>query len=186
MSYTQQFNVREGEVVRCFDAVIYDALVASNHLEKSAATKVSEYFISLTTLDTYNTYKNYTFSLNGMEATFSSKDDTLLEIVLRDTAVHKKVTLKSDKSTLTYAKGQDTVGKHSEINDLASKEPIYSITINDKEFFTPLDVEEVYEHLTGINLESARQSLGEDVKESTTPINWWTAFLNSEEADVSE
>jgi len=171
-TYTQDFSVRENEVIRCFDAILYDAVV-----EKSAASKVSEYIISLTTQDSFNTYKNYSFSLNELEATFSSKDDSLLEIVLRDTSVHKKIILKNEKSTLVYAKGQDVVGKNSEINDITSKENIYSMNINDKEFFTPLDLEEVYEHLTGINLEAARQALGEEVQDHESPINWWSAFL---------
>lgn len=175
MTYTQEFSVREGEVIRCFDALLYDAVV------KSSASKVSEYVISLTTQDSFNTYKNYAFSLNEMEATFDSKDDSLIEIVLRDTSVHKKVILKNDKSTLVYAKGQDVVGKNSEINDITSKENIYSITINTQEFTTPFNednsLEDVYEHLTGINLEAAREALGEDIQNHESPINWWSAFI---------
>lgn len=171
-TYQQDFSVRENEVIRCFEAILYDAVV-----EKSAATKVSEYLIALTTQDTFNTYKNYSFSLNEMEATFSTKDDSLVEIVLRDTSVHKKIVMKSEKCTLVYAKGQDVVGKNSEINDLTSKENIYSLDINGTEFQTPLDLEEVYEHLTGINLEAARQAIGEDIQNHDSPINWWSAFL---------
>lgn len=182
MNYSQLFNVREGEVVRCFDAILYDALIEKGVIQKSAATKVSEYNISLTTLDSFSSYKNYAFSLNEMEATFSSRDNALIEIVLRDTSVHKKITLKDDKCTLVYAKGQDVVGKNSEVNDLTSKETIHSITINDKEFIAPLEdsFEDVYQHLTGINLSQAREQL--DNPEDSSPINWWTAFINKEES----
>lgn len=171
-TYQQDFSVRENEVIRCFEAILYDAVV-----EKSAASKVSEYLISLTTQDSFNTYKNYSFSLNEMEATFSTKDDSLLEIVLRDTSVHKKLILKDEKSTLVYAKGQDVVGKNSEINDMTSKENIYSLDINGKEFVTPLNLEDVYEHLTGINLMAAREAIGQDIQNHDSPINWWSAFL---------
>ena len=171
-TYQQDFSVRENEVIRCFEAILYDAVV-----EKSAASKVSEYLISLTTQDSFNTYKNYSFSLNEMESTFSTRDDSLLEIVLRDTSVHKKLILKDEKSTLVYAKGQDVVGKNSEINDMTSKENIYSLDINGKEFVTPLNLEDVYEHLTGINLTAAREAIGQDIQNHDSPINWWSAFL---------
>jgi hypothetical protein len=172
-TYQQDFSVREDEVIRCFEAILYDAVV----VEKSAASKVSEYLISLTTQDSFNTYKNYSFSLNEMEATFSTKDDSLLEIVLRDTSVHKKLILKDENSTLVYAKGQDVVGKNSEMNDMTSKENIYSLDINGKEFVTPLNLEDVYEHLTGINLTEAREDSEEDIQNHDSPINQWFAFL---------
>lgn len=178
--YKHSYNVREGEVLRCFDADMYDALCDLNLIEKSANTKVSEYVISLTTQDSFKTYKNYAFSLNELEATFSAEDDSLIELVLRDTSVHKKITLKSDKSILTYVKGQDTVGKNSEINDITSKEHIYSVTINEQSFEAPFDIEVIYEHLTGVNLDDARNALGDEVLESTQPINWWNAFIKDD------
>lgn len=174
--YSQLYSVREGEVLRCFDADLYDAM-SEHGLYKSANTKVSEYNISLTTQDSFNTYKNYAFSLNELECTFSTKDDSLIELILRDTSVNKKITVKETKGTLTYAKGQDTVGKHSEVNNMTSKENIYSITLNGSTFETPFDIETIYEHLTGVNLEDARESLGEDIKDADKPVNWWTAFL---------
>lgn len=179
--YAKLYAVREGEVLRCFDVDLYDAMSDLNLIEKSANTKVSEYLISLTTQDSFKTYKNYVFSLNELECSFSTQDDTLLELVMRDTSVHKKISVKDTKATLTYAKGQDTVGQNSEINNLTSRENIYSITVNNKTFTTPFEIEDVYEHLTGINLEDARNQLGEDVLESEKPVNWWTAFLKPEQ-----
>lgn len=174
--YSHMYSVREGELLRCFDADLYDVLTELQ-VYKSANTKVSEYIISLTTQDSFNTYKNYAFSLNELECTFSTKDDSLLELILRDTSVNKKITIKDTKGTLTYAKGQDTLGKNSEINNMTSVENIYSITLNGETYETPFDVEDVYEHLTGVNLQAARDNLGEDIKEADKPINWWTAFL---------
>ncbi|CAH9011731.1 putative coil containing protein [Vibrio phage 501E54-1] len=179
------YYVRDGKVMRCFDALLLDA--ESSTLEKSAATRVSEYNIDVTTLTNTTQYKNYRFSLNELEASFDYKTDELVSIELRDTSVHKKITFTSKKTTLTYAKGQDTVGQNSEWNTTTSKELVYSININGDVFNSPnpsnvdednilTNLDALYLSLTGFDL-SERELSGESDMDNKD-INWWTAFLN--------
>lgn len=167
------YFVRRGKVLRCFDAILQDADEATQ-VNKSSATQVSEYIVNITTLENMSTYKNYTMALNELEATFDVATDALRQIELRDTAVNKKLTFLEEKATLTNARGQDTVGKNSEVMALTTVESIHSINVNGKEFVAPIDLPSLYEHLTGVNLENR----GIDSEE--LGLNWWTAFLNKE------
>lgn len=178
------YFVRNGEVMRCFDALLLDA---ESTVEKSAATRVSEYNIDVTTLTNTTQYKNYRFSLNELEAAFDYNTDEIVSIELRDTSVHKKLTFTPKKSTLTYAKGQDTVGQNSEWNTTTSKELVHSININGDTFNSPypdmdesekslLDLEALYLSLTGFDLSQRDLTSDEDL--ANKDINWWTAFLN--------
>lgn len=177
------YFVRGKDVLRCFDAILEDA-----ELEKSAATRVSEYNIDVTTLPSTTKYSTYRFSLNELEASFDLQTDELKQIELRDTSVHKKITFLENKTTLTYAKGQDVVGQNSEVNSLTSKEAVYSININGQSFISPLsttegtlltDLNALYLALTGFDL-STRAELDED--SDNKQIDWWTSFLSIDKA----
>ncbi|BAV80911.1 hypothetical protein [Vibrio phage RYC] len=177
------YYVRDGQVMRCTDALLYD--VDQAQLEKSAATRVSEYFIDITTLTNTAKYKTYRFSLNEMEAAFDLNTNDLEMIELRDTSVNKKITLTPTKSTLVYAKGQDTVGQNSEWNTTTARETIYSVNINGDEFLAPSIAEEsnditnlpaVYLSLTGFDVNDIDS--GEQTDDEIAALNWWTAFMN--------
>ena len=174
------YYTRGKDVLRCFDALLEEA-----ELSKSASTRVSEYFIDITTIASTTRYNNYRFSLNELEASFDLQTDDIKQIELRDTSVHKKITFLENKTTLTYAKGQDAVGQNSEVNHLTSRETVYSINVNGQQFISPnsteegirlTDLEAIYFALTGFDL-STREDLNEE-DATNKEINWWTAFLN--------
>ncbi len=162
-----------GKLSRCFDVMLESMDSDEEVVLKSSNTKVSEYVIKLTTLATFDTYKTYSMALNEMSASFSLEDDSILELILRDTSVNKKITFSEDKAILTVVNGQDTVGEHSEVLTSTIKERIHSISINDITYDLPYNLASLYQDLTGIDLEARDESL-----------NWWTAIINDDKSEV--
>lgn len=137
-------------------------------LEKSAATKVSEFKVYVRTYSNFK-YKMRSFSLNEMEAEFSTEDYQLKSLVFKDTSVHKKITFTSRGAILTVVKGQDVVGKNSE-SIQSVKEPIISISVNGKDVQAPFELESIYEMFTGLSIKYLTE---EEIEEEKVNANLW-------------
>lgn len=120
-----------------------------------------------------NSYKTYSFSLNELEAEFSAQDNELKAIILRDTEVNKKITFKKDAAELTYVRGQDTLGVHSESNSMVTREPVFWIKINGNTFHAPFDIVNVYETITNTSVEDITQA---EVEQEMISVNVWEEF----------
>lgn len=162
---TVDFQVRDNQLISIFDAMLHD-------ITKSVHGNGDSFELTVTTLASLNTYNTYMFSMNEMEGNFSMSDDTLGKITLRDTKVHKKLEFTDKKAQLIYARGQDVVGKHSEVIYSTTKESIYNITINGEELSAPFDLNELYLTLTGIDLNVE----AEEIEVMDVLTNWWDAF----------
>lgn len=170
MHNTKMYSVRNGKVLSIYSAILHDI---SPVVTKSAD---NEFVLEVTTAPSgSDKYKVYTFSMNDMEATFDINTDDLLNITLRDTSVHKKVIFTNDKATLVYVRGKDVVGQNSEFIDSTTKEIIHSITINGTEFNTPFNIKDIYQTLTGVDIEE--DASGDDIREAKV----WYDFFNVSE-----
>lgn len=167
----KSYRVRDGTVVSIIDAVMLDV---EGTVEKSAANSSNHFDVFLTTFDSLNSYKTYTFALNELEAGFDISTDEIDSITLRDTSVHKKIEFAGDKGTLVHARGQDIVGLHSEVNSLTTREPIYSIIINGSKFEHPFDLPTLYLELTGVDLSVPSTH----TTESSAEANWWGVLVD--------
>lgn len=177
---TKNFTVVGSEVVKSLDLLLYDLglIKDQDDLLKSAATKVSEYRIFAHTYDSLNSLCLRSFSLNELEAEFDIRTKDIRSVTLRDTSVHKKITFNTKGAILTYARGQDTVGKNSEVKDITTKEPISKITINDQSFSVPYDPKEIYEKITGMSVDYLTE---EDLEQDKQEANMWTTLLEQKQ-----
>lgn len=182
---TKSFTLYQGNLVKSETLFLYDLglLKSQDDILKSAATKVSEYRIFAHTYDSMNSLCLRSFSLNELEAEFDIRTKDIRSVTLRDTSVHKKITFNDKGAILTYARGQDTVGKHSEFKEITTKEPISKITINDQSFSVPYDTKEIYEKITGLSLEYLTD---EDLEKDKEEANLWSSLLEQKENNVEE
>lgn len=173
ISRVEKFTVKQGELLDEIGCAIYEEALSglSEELQKSANTKTSEFYIHLTTISSIDKYNTYILSLNELEASFDAATNDIEAITLRDTSVNKKLSFTKTKGTLTYAKGQDTIGKNTEFNNLVSKEAVHSMSVNDVEYVAPVDLEALYLGLTGYDLST--RPVGEEESEAVS-YNWWT------------
>lgn len=173
---TKSFTILGKSVVPSVELFLHEAgwVTSENELIKSAATKVSEYRIFAHTYDSMNSLCLRSFSLNELEAEFDVRTKEIRTLTLRDTSVHKKVTFGEKGAILVYARGQDTVGKNSEVKSITTKEPISKITINDVAYSVPFDVKTVYEGITGMSVDLLTD---DDLEEEQREANMWTELL---------
>ncbi|AUR89044.1 coil containing protein [Vibrio phage 1.121.O._10N.286.46.C4] len=173
-SRIEKFAVRNGELLDEIGCEIFDVTFeeVTGQIYKSANSKTSEFYIHLTTISSIDKYNTYILSLNELEASFDTATNDIETITLRDTSVNKKLAFTTTKGTLVYAKGQDTVGKNSEYNNLVSKEAVHSMSVNDVEYIAPIDLEELYLGLTGYDL--SKRPVGEEEEAEAVSYNWWT------------
>jgi len=176
----KSFTILGDTAVPSLDYFLHESGWLDNEIIKSAATKVSEYRIFAHTYDSMNSLCLRSFSLNELEAEFDVRSKELRSVTLRDTSVHKKITFNHKGAILTYARGQDTVGIHSETKSITTKEPISKITINDKSFSVPFDVEDVYEKITGLSVDLLTD---DDLEEEQRNANMWTELLEQMNAE---
>lgn len=173
----KHFTILGKNAVPTLDLLLHEAgyIESHNELIKSAATKVSEYRIFAHTYDSLNSLCLRSFSLNELEAEFDIKTKEIRSVTLRDTSVHKKITFNNKGAILTYARGQDVVGRHSETTSITTKEPISKITINNESFAVPFDVADVYERITGLSVDFLTE---DDLEEEQRNANLWTELLD--------
>lgn len=175
----KRFIVENGEVVPELDLFLKQA----GWIEKSAATKVSEFQIYVGTFKTTGSYKYnvYGFSMNEIEAEFDYNNGIILSVTLRDTSVNKKIEITNKGGIFTYARGQDTVGKHSETNYLTTREPIVDLTVNGNKYRAghgddnTLRMETIYQDLTGLDMSFLTEDDLEEEREST---NLWQTLMD--------
>ena len=147
--------------------------MSNSKIDKSAATKTSEFKLLVKTFDSNSTYKTYSFALNELEADFTLGDNSTKSLVLRDTAVNKKITFKKDSADLTFARGQDTLGVNTETNKAVTREPVFWIKINGDTFNAPFNLTNVYETITGISIDDITQ---EEIEQELISVNVWEEF----------
>ena len=147
--------------------------MTNSKIDKSAATKTSEFKILVKTFDTANSYKTYSFALNELEADFTVNDNSIRSLVLRDTSVNKKITFMKDSADLTFARGQDTLGVNTETNKAVTREPVFWIKINGTTFNAPFNLVEVYEDITGVSIDDITQA---EIEQELISVNVWEEF----------
>ena len=181
---TKHFSMVEEGLVETVPFLLKQAgWIEEDELTKSSAYTTAQYKVTIGTFSSLNNYMTYIFNLNELESEFSKRDSKILSVVLRDTSVNKKVSFTKDRAVLTYARGQDTVGKHSEVQAITTKEPVHTIEINSHMFRAPFDLEEIYEKLTGINLEELH---AEDWEEEERNANMWEQFIEGLQSPEKE
>lgn len=171
---TKSFTMVGNKAFPSLQVFLHQSGWSENELIKSAATQVSEYRIFAHTYDSLNSLCLRSFSLNELEAEFDVRSKELRSVTLRDTSVHKKIVFNNRGAILVYARGQDTVGKHSETKAITTKESISKITINDRVYSVPFDVKDVYEGITGLNVDYLTD---DDLEEEAQNANMWSELL---------
>ena len=178
-TFTKRFIYENGNTTPELDLFLEKA----GWIEKSSATKVSEFQIHVGTFQTTGNYKYnvYGFALNEIEAEFDYNNGDMLSLTLRDTSVNKKIEFTKKTAVFTYTRGRDTVGQHSEMNYLTTREPIVNIKINGKQYQrsdTGIDMEQVYKDLTGLDLSFLTE---DDLEEERENSNLWFTLLQQVE-----
>ncbi len=172
-TFTKHHLVVGKEVHNTVDYILRQ--VTSESIDKSSASQVSQFKILVKTFDTMNSYKTYSFALNELEAEFDTQDNAIRAVILRDTEVNKKITFKKDTAELTYVRGQDTLGLHSETNSMVTREPVFWIKINGTTFHAPFDLVNVYEDITGTSVDDITE---DEIEQEKISINVWEEFKN--------
>jgi hypothetical protein len=147
--------------------------VTGEKIDKSAATQSSQFKILSKTFDSMNSYKTYSFALNELEADFSTEDNSIRKLVLRDTEVDKKITFKKDAAELTFVKGVDAVGEATDMSPKVSREPVFWIKINGDVFHAPFNLVDVYEDITGTSVDDITQA---EIEQELVSVNVWEEF----------
>jgi hypothetical protein len=174
-TFTKSFILSKGCLVPELDILLTKAgWLDETSITKSAAAQISDYKLYVRTFDSMNTYKLYTFSLNELEAEFDAKSGDITSLTLRNTSVHKKLSFNAKGTTLTNVKGQDTVGQHSEVNYLTTREPVFNLNINGTDFNAPFEMGDVYEYLTGLNVNFFTE---DDIEEERSNQNLWNTLV---------
>lgn len=181
-TFTKRFIYENNNVTPELDLYLEKA----GWIDKSSATKVSEFQIHVGTFQTTGSYKYnvYGFALNEIEAEFDYNTGDMLSLTLRDTSVNKKIEFTNKTAIFTYTRGRDTVGKHSEMNFLTTREPIVTIKINSKQYNRGddiIDMELIYKDLTGLDLSFLTEDELEEEREATNL--WFT--LQAQVEDMS-
>lgn len=181
---TKHFSVVDEGLVETIPFLLKQAGVLDEDvLMKSSAHTTAQYKVTIGTFSSLNTYMTYSFNLNELESEFDKRDNKILSVVLRDTSVNKKISFTKDQAVLTYARGQDTVGKNSEVQAITTREPVHTIKINSHSFKAPFDLEDVYEKVTGVNLNELH---AEDWEEEERNANMWEQFIEGLENPEKE
>lgn len=176
ITITKHYTIRNGHILPSLDLLLSEAgYIEQTELIKSAATKVSEYKIFAHTYDNMNSLKLRGFSLNELEVELDIKTKDIRSIVLRDTSVHKKITFSDKGAILTAVRGKDVVGENSEFSDITTKEPISKININGEDFVIPFELPDVYQRLTGDNINMLTD---DDLEDEQFNANLWTELKN--------
>lgn len=170
--FTKHFTFVNREAIPTLDLFLAQTQWVDNPtlLEKSSASKVSEYNIYVRTFNSNYSYKLRNFSVNEMEADFSIESGELKSLTFRDTSVHKKITFTPQTAVLTVVRGQDTVGKNSESVNTTIKEAIIGIAVNGVELKAPFDIEQVYKEFTGLDVKYLTE---EEIEEEKLNANLW-------------
>lgn len=174
--YTKRFIYENGNVTPELDLFLEQA----GWIEKSSATRVSEFQIYVGTFQTTGSYKYnvYGFALNEIEAEFDYANGNMLSLTLRDTSVNKKLEFTDKTAIFTYTRGRDIVGKHSEMNFLTTREPIVTVKINGKTYQRTgednISMEQIYKDLTGLDLSFLTE---DDLEEERESSNLWFTLL---------
>lgn len=174
---TKIYSVRDGDLVSIWTALLRDVESTESLINKSSDGVGNHYDLALTAIDSMNAYRTYRFAMNEMEAQFNLQTNELITITIKDTSIHKKIEFVSDKGTLVYARGQDVIGLNSELNDLTTKEYIHDIEINSSKFEAPFEIKEIYQALTGVDLDAEETPTTEELEAT----NMWFQFFNSSE-----
>ncbi|ATN93383.1 hypothetical protein [Pseudoalteromonas phage J2-1_QLiu-2017] len=114
--------------------------------------------------------------LTELEVEYNYRENILISLTLRDTAVHKSVNFHStDKGTLVSVVGQDVVSENTKPKSDVLKEPINSVKINDIIYESPFDMRKIYTDLTGEVLPDPEEEQ-EESPAKQEGVAWWASL----------